>query len=249
MKHEIVTEEIHSISPTDLVLHPEALGTPKMSAENYEALKKDIEMQGQLEPITVYRGKIVDGRHRWLIIQELGIDSIKYKKLPNNSTLKSIKAIVHSKEARRHESVSQLAIRAYKYKLDPTNDCKSFSEASDIVGVPRKRVGEVKKITETYGRQDIIDLLFAGEKFNTGTERIPFWTDSLGTIINWLAEYGTVTGVRQQVETVKPKTELTEEEQLLVTSYLNALDKESELVRENVIKSMYAKLKGAENGR
>ena len=61
MKHETITEEIHSIDPKDLVLHPEALATPKMNQEQYEALKANIEMFGQLDPVTVYRGKIVDG--------------------------------------------------------------------------------------------------------------------------------------------------------------------------------------------
>lgn len=242
MKHKTITEEIHSIDPKDLVLHSEALATPKMSAEQYESLKANLEMYGQLDPITIYRGKIVDGRHRWLIIQELGIDTIKYKKMPNNSTLQTIKSIVNSRETRRHESVSQLAIRAYRLKVAKESSCTSFSEAADLVGVPRKRVSEVKKIVETYGRNDIIELLFAGDKFNTGTDRIPFWTDSLKTIINWLAEYGTVVGER--MSKITPTKELTEDEQLLVNTYMNALSKESQIVMESVTKAMYSKLKG-----
>ena len=244
MKHETVTEEIYSIDPKDLVLHPEALATPKMSSEQYEALKKDIEMNGQMDSIIVYRGKIVDGRHRWLIIQELGVDTIKYKKMPNNSTLQAIKTIVNSKETRRHESVSQLAIRAYRIKVSKESSCTSFSEAAELVGVPRKRVSEVKKIIETYGRNDIIELIFAGEKFNTGKDRIPFWTDSLGTILNWLAEYGTIVGAKKQTSGIEPRKELTEDEQLLVNTYTNALSMESQIVMEAVTKTMYSKLKG-----
>lgn len=244
MKHETIIEEIYSIDPKDLVLHPEALATPKMNQEQYEALKVNVEMFGQLDPITVYRGKIVDGRHRWLILQELGIDKIKYKKMPNNSTLKDIKAIVNSRETRRHESVSQLAIRAYRIKVAKDSTCASFSEAADLVGVPRKRVSEVKKIIETYGRNDIIELLFAGEKFNTGTFQVPFWTDSLGTIINWLSEHGVVVKSKNQLELIEPRNELTEDEQLLVNTYMNALSKESQLVMEAVSKAMYIKLKG-----
>ena len=243
MKHETITEEIHSIDPKDLVLHPEALATPKMNQEQYEALKANVEMFGQLDPITVYRGKIVDGRHRWLILQELGIDTIKYKKMPNNSTLKEIKSMVNSRETRRHESASQLAIRAYRIKVAKDSTCTSFSEAADLVGVPRKRVSEVKKIIETYGRNDIIELLFAGEKFNTGTVQIPFWTDSLGTILNWLSEHGTVVGAKQQKASIEPRKELTEDEQLLVNSYVTALKKESDLVLEHIAHALYSKVK------
>lgn len=243
MKHETITEEIHSIDPKDLVLHPEALATPKMNQEQYEALKANVEMFGQLDPVTVYRGKIVDGRHRWLILQELGIDTIKYKKMPNNSTLKEIKSMVNSRETRRHESASQLAIRAYRIKVAKDSTCTSFSEAADLVGVPRKRVSEVKKIIETYGRNDIIELLFAGEKFNTGTVQIPFWTDSLGTILNWLSEHGTVVGAKQQKASIEPRKELTEDEQLLVNSYVTALKKESDLVLEHIAHALYSKVK------
>ena len=243
MKHETITEEIYSISPKDLTLHVEALATPKMNAENFEALKKDIEINGQLDPITVYRGKIVDGRHRWIILQELGVDTIKYKKMPNNSTLKDIKAMVNSRETRRHESASQLAIRAYRIKMDPTNDCDSFSEASDKVGANRKRVSEVKKVIELYGRNDIVELLFAGEKFNIGTDRIPFWTDSLGTILNWLVEHGTVIGAKKQVIGIQPRKELTEDEQLLITTFMNAVSKESVFVQEAIADAMYTRLK------
>ena len=243
MKHETIKEEIHSISPEDLELHPEALATPKMNSENYEALKRDIEMNGQIDPITVYRGKIIDGRHRWLIIQELGVDVIKYKKMPNNSTLKEIRSMVNSRETRRHESVGQLAIRAYKLKMDPSNKLASFSEAAELIGVPRKRVSEVKRIIEVYGRNDIIELLFAGEKFNTGTAQIPFWTDSLGTILNWLAEHGTIVGAKQQKASIEPRKELTEDEQFLVNSYVNALKKESDLVLEHIAHALYTKVK------
>ena len=243
MKHETITEEVHSIDPKDLVLHPEALATPKMNQEQYEALKANVEMFGQLDPVTVYRGKIVDGRHRWLILQELGIDTIKYKKMPNNSTLKEIKSMVNSRETRRHESASQLAIRAYRIKVAKDSTCTSFSEAADLVGVPRKRVSEVKKIIETYGRNDIIELLFAGEKFNTGTVQIPFWTDSLGTILNWLSEHGTVVGAKQQKASIEPRKELTEDEQLLVNSYVTALKKESDLVLEHIAHALYSKVK------
>ena len=126
MKNDIIREDIYSINPKELTLHPEALATPRMNSENYEALKRDIEMNGQIDPITVYRGKIVDGRHRWLIIQELELDLIKYKKMPNNSTLKEIRSMVNSRETRRHESASQLAIRAYKLKMDISNGISSF---------------------------------------------------------------------------------------------------------------------------
>ena len=85
--------------------------------------------------------------------------------------------------------------------------------------------------------------MFAGEKFNTGTVQIPFWTDSLGTILNWLAENGTIVGAKQQKASIEPRKELTEDEQFLVNSYVTALKKESDLVLESIANALYAKVK------
>lgn len=239
MKFKTTTQEIKSISPADLTLHTEALATPRMSEVAYEALKKDIEIKGQLDPVITYRGKIIDGRHRWLILQELEIDAINYTALPNNTTLTEIKSLVQSKETRRHETASQLAIRAYRLYKEPNSLHSSMAEAADSVGSNRKRVGDVKKIVEMYGRSDIIQLLFDGEQFNTGTAHIPFWTDSLPTIIRWLSENGTVTGAKPKTATIEPRKELTADEQMLVNSYVTALKKESGLVTEHVISVLY----------
>lgn len=243
MKHGVITVEVFRISPEELTLHPEALATPRMSDESYDALKRDIEINGQLDPVTTYRGKIVDGRHRWLIIQELGIDEIKYIKLANNATLADIRQVVQSKELRRHETASQLAIRAYRMKSAHDSKFKSFAEVAKAIGANPKRIVEVKKVVELYGRNDIIDLLFNGKKFNVGTHIIPFWTDSLGTILRWLEEHGTIIDAKQQLATIEPRKELTEDEETLVNSYVNMLSKESELVKQHISDRLYGRLK------
>lgn len=243
MNFKSEVQEIKSITPELLTLHPEALATPRMSDESYDALKRDIEINGQLDPVTTYRGKIVDGRHRWLIIQELGIDFIKYIELPNNTTIAQLRRLVQSKETRRHETAGQLAIRAYRLYEQKDSEFSSMSAAADAVGANRKRVSEVKKIIEMYGRIDIINKLFDGEQHNVGTLTIPFWTDSLGTILRWLEEHGTIIDAKQQVAKIEPRKELTSDEEKLVNSYVNTLGKESELVRQHVSDRLYDRLK------
>ena len=243
MNFKSEVQEIKSITPELLTLHPEALATPKMSSIAYDALKRDIEINGQLDPVITYRGKIVDGRHRWLIIQELGIDFIKYIELPNNTTIAQLRRLVQSKETRRHETAGQLAIRAYRLYEQKDSEFSSMSAAADAVGANRKRVSEVKKIIEMYGRIDIINKLFDGEQHNVGTLTIPFWTDSLGTILRWLEEHGTIIDAKQQVAKIEPRKELTSDEEKLVNSYVNTLSKESELVRQHISDRLYDRLK------
>lgn len=226
----------------DLSLHDEALTTPRMQVEQFEALKADIEVKGQLEPVLLHRAKIVDGRHRWLVLQELGIEDIMVIKMPYNSTIRDIKDAVRSKETRRHETPAQLAVTAYRLTLA---EDLTQQEASNKVGANRKRVSEAKKIAATYQRPDILEVLFNGEKFNTGTESIPFWTDSLGTILKWLAEHGTLVGQGSYIG-IEPRTELTEDEQVIVNKYMNALSRESIMVKAEVAKQAYAMAKGDE---
>ena len=62
-------------------------------------------------------------------------------------------------------------------------------------------------------------------------------------IVNLLAEHGTIVGAKQQKASIEPRKELTEDEQFLVNSYVNALKKESDLVLEHIAHALYAKVK------
>ena len=51
--------------------HPLAERIPAMSPEEYEQLVDDIGAHGLREPIVIYDGKILDGRHRYRALHEL----------------------------------------------------------------------------------------------------------------------------------------------------------------------------------
>lgn len=59
---------------TPLKIHALALAFPEMDNEEYAALKADIKAHGQIEPIVLLSGEILDGRHRYLVCSELGIE-------------------------------------------------------------------------------------------------------------------------------------------------------------------------------
>ncbi len=54
--------------------HPLADELPAMSELEYEALKQDIGRNGLRQPIVLFEGRILDGRHRHRACVELGID-------------------------------------------------------------------------------------------------------------------------------------------------------------------------------
>lgn len=54
--------------------HPLAELIPAMTESEYAELREDILRNGQLDPITLYEGKVLDGRHRARACSELGIE-------------------------------------------------------------------------------------------------------------------------------------------------------------------------------
>ena len=57
-----------------LPLHELATMFPPMRSEEYAALKADISANGVRQPIYVWRGELIDGRHRYQACQELGLE-------------------------------------------------------------------------------------------------------------------------------------------------------------------------------
>ncbi len=55
-------------------IHPRADIIPAMSEPEYQALLADIKAHGLRDPITLYSGKVLDGRHRLRACEEAGIE-------------------------------------------------------------------------------------------------------------------------------------------------------------------------------
>ncbi len=77
-----------------------------MDADEFHALKQDIQLHGQKKPILLYQGKILDGRNRYAACLEVGVD---YKTLAYEG-----KDPISLNVIRRHLSVSQRAMLALK---------------------------------------------------------------------------------------------------------------------------------------
>jgi hypothetical protein len=57
-----------------LISHPMTRFFPRMSREDYSALRSDIQRHGLRVPIVLLEGKILDGRHRYQACLELSIE-------------------------------------------------------------------------------------------------------------------------------------------------------------------------------
>lgn len=189
----------------EVALHKITETHPVMSTEQFEALKNDIAVNGQLQPALVYRGKIVDGRHRYRALTQLGEESIKITRLQNNLTLDEVTSLVNSTEMRRHQSPTQLAIKGYRmYKVGSLTQ----KEIPSKVGCSLTNLKAVIAL-EALGRLDVIELLEAGGKMNVSRDtRFNKMTDSLLAITGYLKEeVARLDALQSDVEEVDEKSE------------------------------------------
>lgn len=79
---------------------------PEMEDEEYRTLLEDIKEHGLCEPIWTYQGKIIDGRHRYRVCLELGIEP-KFREWDGNGSL--VDFVISLNLHRRHLTSSQRA--------------------------------------------------------------------------------------------------------------------------------------------
>ena len=88
-------------------IHPAANALPNMQADEFESLKADIKQHGLKCPVEVLDGQILDGRHRWLACEELGIECLVVDADLNGQSPPEYVWSLNGE--RRHITASQLA--------------------------------------------------------------------------------------------------------------------------------------------
>lgn len=91
-----------------LEFHEYCLMFPPMGKEELEGLAEDIKVNGLRNPITLYEGKILDGRNRYLACLSLGITPV-FKEYTGDTPLSQV---MSENFMRRHLTKSQRAILA-----------------------------------------------------------------------------------------------------------------------------------------
>ncbi len=146
------------VRPEDIPHHPLASKHRNMSDMEFESHKQSIEINQQTYPVILYRGKLVDGRHRQRALIELGIHDMKAIELPNNMSLKQVEETVMGTEMRRSDSVAQRAIRGYRWYLDNADNATQQASATKF-GVGKEDISRAKKLYNAVGK-DTFDLLY-----------------------------------------------------------------------------------------
>jgi Methyltransferase domain/ParB-like nuclease domain len=90
-----------------MLFHKIAELFPPMNPEQFDEFKRDIQAHGLREPITRWRGQIVDGRHRLQACEELGIEP-RFKDFERDEA-DLLPYVISMNLARRHLTVGQRA--------------------------------------------------------------------------------------------------------------------------------------------
>lgn len=219
----------------NLTLHKLANEHPEMTEVEFQRLKESINEVGQLEPILVYRGKIVDGRHRFWACESLGLDTILVKEIPFNTPLETVKEIVFSSEVRRHQTATQKAIKAWWATQE---DGITHREAEVKFMTSRTMISACRYISETRG-EILLKELYKGNSVTIGTRK----SKSLRTVQTLIKEEeDTAKDARFQKERHVSIDKANEE----AKPFLDALSSEPLPVIERVAKGAYRLLKERE---
>jgi ParB-like nuclease domain len=151
-----------------LELHPLADLFPLMAEPDYAGLKADIAAHGVREPIWVWQGKILDGRHRHRACRELGL-ACPTREYQGNDPLGFILSMnLH----RRHLNESQRAMVAAKLAtmwqgertdLEPSANLPKVSQAhaAELLHISERTLRDAKKV-QTEAQPEVIRAVEAG---------------------------------------------------------------------------------------
>lgn len=124
--------------------HPLALKFPQMNHKDFDALVADIKANGQREPILIFEGRILDGRHRARACAQLGIAPIT-KEFDGDEAAAALLADslnVHrrhlTRDQRRELIVAEL-------KRDPSQSDRAIAEKARV---DNKTVAAVRATAE-----------------------------------------------------------------------------------------------------
>lgn len=175
-------------SPVTVIgFHPVARLFPLMSDQSFRELLTDIEAHGQLTPIWLHEGQIVDGRNRYRACIELGIEP-ELREWDRQGDL--VDFVLGLNMKRRHLTASQRAVVAFKMlplleaqakerqarrstdaapEILPEQKADSRDLAAAMVGVSGRYVSDVKRIANEA--PETLKALEAGQLTLQGAKR------------------------------------------------------------------------------
>jgi hypothetical protein len=154
-------------------IHPLAACWPK--PENFEDIMTSIKEQGQLDPITLYEGKILDGVQRYRICGLYGIET----RFETPEITDPLAYVLAKNKHRRHATKGQIAMAVAKMaklprggngsnqyeqksKCDVTSHLQNVNQLAKAAGISTKEIGRAKHI-HAKGSPEVIEAVQTGK--------------------------------------------------------------------------------------
>jgi len=140
--------------------HPLAALFPELPPEELAELARDIKERGQLEPIILHKGLILDGRNRYRACQIAGVKPQTEEFNPKATKRSPSEFVLSRNLRRRHLSVGQKSAIALEWaeqaKLNPEPEKNkgrgrprgALTEVAKNIGINEQRVFEVRQIRD-----------------------------------------------------------------------------------------------------
>ena len=141
---------------------------PSMTAAEFAALKADIQAYGQREPITTWRGMVVDGRHRERACHELG-RPVTAREFDGDER-ELLAFVISLNVQRRHLNESQRAMVAARIAtlgqgartdLSPIGEKLSQQQAAEVLTVGKRSVERAQHVLD-HGTPELIAAVDSG---------------------------------------------------------------------------------------
>ena len=134
--------------------HPLSAAFPSMTETEFQDLKDSIEVNGVLNPITIYEGMVIDGWHRYRAANELGMDC---PEVEFDESIDPKDFVLAQNKNRRHITAAQLAMattevyawvpRGRQNKSAPSADLnKTSAELAELSGTSERTINQAKAV-------------------------------------------------------------------------------------------------------
>jgi ParB-like chromosome segregation protein Spo0J len=149
-----------SAGPADTVkkheyeFHPIANIFPLMEGQEFDALVDDIKANGLREPITLYEGKILDGRNRYRAVLKAEHQyRLKDQDFKRYNETKPLEFVISANVHRRHLDTSQRALTAARLATSKLGDNQyrggvTIEAAGKMLNVSEATVKDAKNVLE-----------------------------------------------------------------------------------------------------
>lgn len=158
----------------DLPFHPFANAFPLIEGEEYAAFCEDIATNGQLEPIVLHEGMILDGRNRYRALRELGITPVTVE-YEGESPLEFVLSMnMYRRQltvAQRSMIAAEIIYRSATAEAEPLEDTQGapalrpglgLAQAATLLGISERSISSAGRVARK-GTDELLDAVKAGK--------------------------------------------------------------------------------------